>query len=217
MSNMGFNPWLSIWTSPRTTMRGIIERDVKHHFKILCFIYGLIVLLNTSRSALLGATYPLWAIVILSLILAFPVGYIGMNISSLLFFWIGKLFKGSGSFLQVRSAVAWSTVPSIISIVCWIVLIALFRASLFHGPVLIQDASTTAMYLLQIMLLVQFIMGVWGFIIFLHGLGEVQSFSAWISLLNVIIVMIVWVLILFGCVFVTYMLMRSNAVAVLMI
>ena len=108
---LGLNPWLSIWVKPRETIRALVDYNVNFRFIVMCAIYGILYMLQTSQFLALGRSSSLLVIIILSVVLAIPAGYIVFNISSFFAFLLGKLIKGKGSFKQVRTVTYWSTVP----------------------------------------------------------------------------------------------------------
>jgi hypothetical protein len=190
-----FNPWLNIWTRPRETIQQIMEKNPNHRLAVLFFIYGFPWLLSIAQSFSLGRFYSAWMIGVIALILSIPAGYALISISSFFFLWIGKLIRGRGNFHTIRSAIAWANVPHIVSVLFWIMLIILFSDTSFHSD--FAKSSGYAGFIMSAYF-IQFIFTVWAFILFLHTLGQVQGFSAWMSLLNAILVGIVYVIIIFA-------------------
>lgn len=180
---LGINPWLTIWVRPRQTIRALVEYNVNFRILILCFIYGFQYLLQTSQFLALGQNTSLLMIILFSAILAIPVGYIIFNILSFFYFLLGKLIKGKGSFKQIRAATYWSSVPLIISVLAWIILMGVHGNNLFI-PGYEKHLLGISVALNVAIGLVQVVIAVWAIIIFLHALGEVQGFSAWMALLN---------------------------------
>ena len=181
------NPWLSIWTQPRQTVRSIVKTDPKYGFLLLSAIYGLPLALDLSQNFSLGSNVPLWAILIGSLIICTLLGMIGISISTWLLHVTGRWIGGKGSFQTIRTAVAWSNVPNIVTILTKIVLLLVFGGAIFYR----QFAETSFIGfqagIVFIVFLIQAVASIWGFVILLQGLGEVQGFSAWKALLNVLI------------------------------
>lgn len=180
---LGLNPWLSIWVKPRKTVRALVEYDVNFRFIVMCAIYGFLYMLQTSQFLALGQSSSLLVIIILSAVLAIPAGYIVFNISSFFAFLLGKLIKGKGSFKQIRAATYWSTVPMVVTLLFWIFCIVINGNSLFvpgYEKSLVGSASIINL----VIGIAQFVLAIWGLIIYLHALGEVQGFSAWMALLN---------------------------------
>ncbi len=180
------NPWLKIWVSPRETIRGIITFNPKHLFRFLAGVYGFIMLLQLAQDFSLGMQVSMPWIIGGSLLLSVGLGSLVFNIFGGLLYWTGKWIGGKGSFAHIKAAIAWAYAPSIVNAVIWLVLIGTFGSQVFMAAF----ADTVFVgYQLSIVFfgfLVQIIASVWGFFIGLQTLGEVQGFSAWKALLNVI-------------------------------
>lgn len=192
------NPWLSIWTEPRKTIRSLIDTNPKRGYLLLCAVYGLPLAFNLVQSFGLTSIIPLWAIIIGSLVACTFLGMVGISISAWLVHFTGKWIGGKGSFQTVRAAIAWSNVPNIVSIIMWIILFGIFGAQILNknfseGKFVGYQAGT-----LFLVMLIESIVSIWGLIILLNGLKEVQGFSIWRALLNLaipfaLVVVIVWV------------------------
>ena len=193
------NPWLSIWTEPRKTVRSIVNTDPKFGFVILSGIYGFPMALNLAQNFSLGASIPVWAILIGALIICILLGMIGITISTWLLHFTGRWIGGRGSFQTVRTAVAWSNVPNVVTILMSLILVAMFGRAMFNAAFSATHFMGTQAGIIFIVFLLQAVASIWGFIILLVGLSEVQGFSVWKALLNVlipfvIVVAIVWLL-----------------------
>lgn len=187
MESVAGNPWFDILFKPRETMRGIVESNPKRGFRVLYFLYGIPFALNMAQSLSLASHMPVWAIALIALVMSAPMGWAGINITAALFFAAGKWIRGGATFPQVRSAVAWSSVPNIATILMWAVLL-----SVFSGQVFFKEFAETPFVGYQAAVIfavffVQSVASIWGFVILLQALGEVQRFSAWRALFNVII------------------------------
>ncbi|MBS0604287.1 MAG: YIP1 family protein [Verrucomicrobia bacterium] len=191
------NPWLRIWTEPKKTIRSIVNTDSKYGFLILSAIYGLPLAFNLAQSIALASVIPVWAVLIGSLVVCTFLGMIGISISAWLLQFTGRWIGGKGNFQSVRAAVAWSNVPNFVTVLMWIVLLGVFGAQVFN-----KDFSETQFIgyqagILFLVMLIESIVSIWGFIILLNGLAEVHGFSVWRALLNVLIpfvliVAIIW-------------------------
>jgi len=181
---LGLNPWLSIWVKPRKTIRALVEYDVNFRFILMCAIYGFLYMLQISQFLVLGQSSSLLLIIILSAVLAIPAGYVVFNISSFFAFLLGKLIKGGGSFKQIRAATYWSAVPMVVTLLFWIFCIVINGNNLFVTGYE-KSLAGSAVVINFVIGIAQFALAIWGLIIYLHALGEVQGFSAWMALLNV--------------------------------
>ena len=113
------SPWLRIWFEPRETMRQILNTGLQQGFLILSAIYGLPLAFNLVQSFAFSTLIPLWAILIGSLVLCPFLGMIGIYVATWLLEWTGRWIGGKAHFMEVRSAVAWSNVPTIVTILMW--------------------------------------------------------------------------------------------------
>lgn len=193
---LNFNPWLNIWIHPRNTIRSIVESNPNYRLVLLSAIYGFQYLLQSAQYFSLGQGTSLALILLFAVIFAIPAGYITFNVMSLFYYWIGKLIKGKGSFKEIRAATVWSSVPMLVTCLIWIILMV------FHGNHLFIAGYETqltggAAALSMALGFVQLAIVIWGLVIFLHALGEVQGFSAWMALLNVVLAGIVVFILLF--------------------
>jgi hypothetical protein len=193
------NPWLSIWTEPRKTVRSIVNTDPKFGFVILSAIYGFPMALNLAQNFSLGASVPAWAILLGALIICTLLGMIGITISTWLLHFTGRWIGGRGSFQTVRTAVAWSNVPNVVTILMGLIMVAMFGRAMFNPAFSATHFMGTQAGIVFIVFLLQAVASIWGFVILLVGLSEVQGFSVWKALLNVlipfvIVVAIVWLL-----------------------
>jgi hypothetical protein len=196
---LGINPWLKIWVEPRETIRKIVKFDPKYRFYLLSLIYGFPMLLHLAQNLSLGQSFSAVSIVVGALILALFVGMLGIYIFSGLLFWTGKWIGGKGTFLEVRCAVTWSNVANVVNTLIWLILVAAFGSSAFFNTFTGTVFVGHELALVGGVFMVQLVVAVWAFIILLKTLGEVQGFSAWKALLNVvlplfIITAAVWVL-----------------------
>ncbi len=193
------SPWVAIWFKPKETIRSIVDENPKRAFVLLSAIYGLPLAFNLIQNFAFSSTLPLWAILVGSLVICPFLGMLGISISTWLLHTTGKWIGGRGSFLNIRAAVAWSNVPTIVTIAMWVLLLGMFGSRALD-----RDFSQTQFVgiqagLLFLVMLVELVISVWGFVILLTALAEVQGFSLWRAIFNVIIpfvsiVALVWLI-----------------------
>ena len=192
------NPWLSIWTEPRKTIRSIVDTDPKFGFFLLCAVYGLPLAFNLVQNFAFASVVPMWAILIGSLVVCTFLGVIGISISAWLLQVFGRMLGGKGSFQTVRAAVAWSNVPNFVTVLMWIVLLMVFGSQVFNRNFSEMQFVGYQAGILFLVMLVESIVSIWGFIILLSTLREVQGFSIWKAILNVVIPFVVVVAVIWG-------------------
>jgi hypothetical protein len=173
------NPWLALWIYPRKTFRSILEKDNKIIIISLSIVYGLVSAL--SWIAYLWNHFPQktqfhgYPFIIIVLVIGAIFGLLNLYIGGWLFYLIGKWLHGKGSYQDVKCAIGWSTYPYII-------------ASIFA---IVADVFFKIVPLEILFALLNIIAVIWGFILFLHIVGEAHRFSAWKTLLCAFIVFII--------------------------
>jgi hypothetical protein len=143
--------------------------------------------LQMAQNLSLGNRYSMAAIVAVAAIIAIILGAIMINIATALFTWTGKWIGGVGTYQQIRAAVAWSNMPSVVNIGIWAINIATFGVRIFRSDFVESTFVGNELSIIFLTAVVQLVVAVWAFIITLKALGEVQGFSAWKALLNIFI------------------------------
>src|SRR6202011_3240130 len=161
------NPWVTIWTKPRATIRRIVETDVHYQVTFLAILSGALIWLERRWSnPSTAAAYPM--LVMIAVVVGAILGIIELYINGALLKWAGAALGGVGSYAEVRAALAWSRVPVIVAVSIGVLAILLGT----DGPMLGSDrefsGSGASVLLLHAALVL------WGFIIMLKCVGEVH-------------------------------------------
>jgi len=187
-----FNPWLTMWASPKSTIRSIVDYNPNFRLFILSTIYGFVSLISSSQSFAIGETINFYLVLLLCLILAPIWGYIIFSISSFFVYFTGKWIKGQAKYKEVRAAIAWSNIPMIGNIVLWVVLFIIFKQDIlknFPGSFAITNSQRGILFAI---LLSQLILSIWFLVLYVNSLAEVQRFSVGKAILNIIIALIIF-------------------------
>lgn len=183
------NPWFSMWNRPRDTIQQIVDSDDPEKMVLLlAAIGGVSSSLNSSSSNFVGDQFSLMSILLASLFIGPIVGVIGLYISGFLVSWTGKWIGGHASSNDIRIALAWAQIPIIWTVGIWIPEILIFGQELFMSP----DENgliLTAPYAFFAVgfFIVKVTASLWAFVLLLKSVGQVQGFSAWKALWNLII------------------------------
>ncbi len=184
------NPWLSVWTKPRATIAEMIRTNPRYGYTALSAMCGFPILLQWAQMFSLGLYWKATLVVIVALLLCIPVGMLAITIGSGLLYWTGKWIGGVGEYPAVRAAVSWANLPNLVTNAIWLLFIG-FMGSCAFAPDLGTEAEAvipvSIAWLFLIGGTVQLGMTVWSIVIFLVGLSEVQKFSVWKAVLNIII------------------------------
>lgn len=189
-------PWFSIWVRPKETVRYICETNVN------LYIWYIYALAGFSTTLFYVTRYQIdvWLKLLLSLVLAIPVGFIAVAISSCLVYWSGKLIKGSASYSEIRTAILWSYIPKLVSLVLFFLFASVYGFDFVQ--VLEQNPVGTPVNLwIWSYSIIEGALAIWTLVILLLGISEVQKFSVWMALLNLLIpaiIIIVGSLLLIG-------------------
>ena len=180
-SKFGLNPWGTIWTQPRKTIRAIVENNPKYGFFSLASILGVssaflsIFFYKVSADAIRTS-------LILNLLIAPFFGILSLYFNSWILQLTGKLFKGNAPFIRIRAALSWSKVPYILPICMWLILLVVSPDIIF-----LKNEPPTTFFVS----LIYAVSIVWSFIILLKAIQEVQKFSFWFSFFNIVTALIV--------------------------
>ncbi len=183
----GQNPWLTIWTRPRETIRSIVQENPKRSLWLLAFIYGLASLVGNYQSISFHSkiSFSIWIVAMIALAAVW--GYAIFAIWSYVIVWVGKIFKGKADFQAARAAYAWSCVPLIGSLFLWGLLWVFFPQIVISGgspEIMVTGFSAIALFLI---VLGKAALSIWSLVIYLQALAEVQQFSVLKAIGNVIL------------------------------
>lgn len=181
------NPWLSIWTRPRATIRQQVERDPEAWVLALVAVAGVGHLLSDASARSYGDRMDLPTLLVMALLVGPLFGILGAYVGGWLLRWSGRLLGGSARPAEIRAAIAWSGVPYVAAMLLWIPELLLFGEELFTEATPRLDAAPELQGLLLVFVAVELTAALWAFVAFLKCLGEVQGFSAWRALLNLLL------------------------------
>jgi hypothetical protein len=184
------NPWLTIWTQPRGTIRAIVDSDPNRSVILLAMIYGISSTLSRAFQKNSGDTISLPTILGLALFVGSIAGVIGNLIMGALVRWTGSWIGGVASLEESRAAVAWGSVPHAVNLVLMAGLIAVFGSDLFRTQGLEGIGGAKASFLVVVGL-GQVVLGLWSAVLSVKCVAEVHQFSAWKGLGTFILVLFV--------------------------
>ncbi|OGW16962.1 MAG: hypothetical protein A2X56_04130 [Nitrospirae bacterium GWC2_57_13] len=176
------NPWLSIWTRPRYTMRQVLETDPARLVLVLAMLGGLSQALDNASLFSLGDKLSTAAVFAVCAMFGPISGLITLYLSGLVLSWTGTWLGGQAGQAEVRSAVAWSNIPIIWALLLWVPEYLLFGRELFTSETPILDESLSLSFTVIGFYLVEIVMAFWALIVYLKCLGEAHRFSAWKAL-----------------------------------
>ncbi len=182
------NPWFTVWTKPRATMRAILDTDPKRMVVLLAALAGIGGALDMASLWDLGEMFSVPAIILTSICAGSATGIIMLYLSGALLSWTGTWLKGQATARDARAAVAWSTVPEIWALLLWIPELALYGRGLFVSDMSDLYGRPVLILVYLFFILIELIISVWAIIVYIKCLAEAQRFSAWKALVNALMV-----------------------------
>jgi Yip1 domain len=194
-------PWITVWTSPRATIRRIVDVEPRYHVVFLATLGGALSGLESAWSRPPTAAIPgigSWPMLVVAfVVLGGILGVIGLYINGALLKWSGAFLGGSANQVEVRAALAWGQVPAIVAMGIGIISILLGAGTpltaLAQGSISEPSAGTVLFHA---------VLGLWSFVITLKCLGEVHRFSAWRAMGAMAIVLLAAAVVALGVVFI---------------
>ncbi|SRR5579885_493934 len=195
-------PFLAIWIEPRKTIRRIVDSDPRRNVIALALIGGGLGSLESAWFTALGnpsSIGPLWPIgVALRVAFGAAWGVLGLYFGAWLLGLFCRLLGGIASSLQMRAALAWASIPDITATVLSVTAVVagvLDPPHFHHGRMPIITGSTVELGLLNGVFVL------WGLVVQMKCVGEVNRFSAWRALGAVLLMAGVVVALVLGVVF----------------
>jgi hypothetical protein len=173
------NPWLSMWTRPRETVRQLLRTSPAWVILLLAALAGVGQVLDNASFRNLGDSYPAGMIVVLAVLLGPAFGIIGLYIGGVLVAWTGHWIGGTAPARDVRTAMAWAGLPLVAGLVVWVFDLALFGSEMFTSYTPRLEASLGLALLMLVSGVVSLVLGVWAMVLLCKSVGEVHGFSAW--------------------------------------
>ena len=188
------SPYLTIWTAPRATIRQIVDTNPRYRVIFLVVLGtevavagGLLTGLPAGSQELGTTLSPetaryVWRLLLAAMLVIGPIfAIISLYVSGALMRWAGAVLGGTATAVQVRAAIAWSSIPSIAGAALNLVGLA---TGVISAPVQPQkfEGLRTVTSQVNAFSVIFVILAIWGTVIFLKCLGEVHRFSAWRAL-----------------------------------
>lgn len=168
------NPYLTIWTKPRMTIRTIIDRGADRELPLFIFLIGIAFMVAQMASKKVESL-PFIGVLLLIVIGSPLLGFMTIYINGFTGWIGGRIFKGTAYKEDIRAAYWWSNVPMIFSgmIMTPLVLMKI----LYGGPGLYSNPLYALYFGISSFLF--FIAFIWSMLIFVRTYQEVQGFSFW--------------------------------------
>lgn len=185
------NPWFSMWIKPRATIQQIVDTNPEYLVLLLAMLGGVSQGLDRATGQSLGDQMPLMAVLGVAIVGGAVGGIIQLYIGGALLRWTGGWIGGQATSQYLRTAVAWSNVPLVWGLIIWVLAIAVFRQELFSDAMPRTEADPRLLYVLLAFGVINITLGIWSVVLLVKGVAQVQGFSAWKGLGNVVLASLV--------------------------
>lgn len=172
-----------IWLSPRIVFRYLNEKNYDKFLYPLLFLAGMTNAINKDFP---GSQSTIFTKLLIGAVAGGLLGWIGMLLFASLMSWTGTWIKGKADTKQLLRVSAHAYIPSILSVLAVLILILVFGLRVLSQSFSIETYSLVEIIIYFSMLLAQFTLGIWAFILFLVGVSEVQGFSIGKAFLNIV-------------------------------
>ncbi len=172
------SPWLTAWIAPRETIRRIIATNPRRQILLLAALLGIANLLSMLIDAGPGFVSVTWSQLALAVVPGILAGLLLFYVWGFVLRLSSRLFGGRASQAEIRAAVAWSTLPHLITIA------ALVGASILWmlEPGFVAPRDLTL--ILQAILLVP---AVWSWVLLVGMLAAANGFGILRGVLSTVV------------------------------
>ena len=164
------NPWVSIWLSPRKTIRSIVDAEAEHRSDWRPVVAFAMVVQGIASLQTAGGTISV-SMSVMPVILGMLQVLGGVLIGPFLLAFVGGWLGGDADPSDIRPAVAWSYVPYVVGAIVWAPLIFVYPTP----PA--GSEATVPLGLAALAFLALMVSGLWSFVTQVITLAEVQRFS----------------------------------------
>jgi hypothetical protein len=195
------HPFRDIWTSPKHTIRAIVESNPKYFLVFFATVQGLYALIS-----IFGSLRPVptsfaqnFVFVLVMIVLSPLLGLLYFWINSWILKWIGTWFKGKGTALHLRTVLAWSQYPILFLVLMFVINHIIARLIIAQGHLgAMPLAAIVGHYPMWLFInsVITAVFGIWSLVIFFAGISEIHKFGIGKALLTGIIALVFWWIIL---------------------
>ena len=181
------NPWGWIHIRPRKVMKQAFIHSERKQEWMLIILFGMMLGLEQASLRSVGDSLSFPLILIMALLLSPLIGAVAWYVLGGIAYWVGNWFGGTATWEEIRTSVAWSSIPFSMKLILWIPFLAFFGDEMFTSLMPSLENSPLLFFLYFLLMAVDLVITIWYGIILCKGVGEAHDFSAWKSLLSFLI------------------------------
>jgi hypothetical protein len=177
-----------IWLSPRKVFKYLHDKSYDKFLYPLLFLAGLTNAINNNR---IDNDNAILIKLIIGAVVGGLLGWIGMLLFAAIMSWTGKWINGKAETMQLLRVSAYAYIPSIVAVLSVLILILLFGPKVLAPSFTIETITLPEILIYFFLLLIQFSLAVWAFILYLIGISVAQNFSIGKAFLNILLSLMV--------------------------
>lgn len=184
--------WKTIWFHPRQTVRNHLER-LKDSMMILiiAWLTGISIALDKSTEKNMGVLEGPQQILASSFFIGGILCILFWYLYSYLLSWTGRWLKGKANASEIRTILSFSFIPIVFSLILWVPRGLVLGDQTFIAEPAFNNSFQAGIYLSIVILDV--ILAFWSILSMVICLSELQGFSVWKAILNILIVALLFI------------------------
>lgn len=165
-----------VWFNPRTTIRSIVDTDSQY------MMFAIILFISATSTFTLPSSTSVWLLPVAFVVMViFFVAF--LYLSAFLMSWTGKWLNGQSTQEELRTAYLWASIPTGTGYALAIVITLLTTGNLLG----VEDQIASSLIIL--------ITSAWTLVIYVLMVAELQKFSLWKAILNLMFVVVSFLMI----------------------
>lgn len=179
------NLFYKIWLKPTQTLEYILKYSGDKYLILLFILGGITQAIDKASSKNMGDHQSTIAVLLMAIVFGGLFGWISYYFYAWLLEVSGKWLKGRASFQEFKVILAWSSIPTICSLILLIPELMLLGDDLFKSEsTQINNVSNVILIVFGIL---EITLGIWTVVIFIKGVSLIQNFKTGKAILNAII------------------------------
>ncbi|RYU80719.1 Yip1 family protein [Hymenobacter persicinus] len=179
------NPLTTIWFQPRRTLESILLYHPDKYVPVLLCLGGIARAVDRASQQNAGDKMGTVAVLLLTFVVGGLTGWIFYYFYAWMLSLTGRWLNGTAGSETFRTVLAWSLVPTVVSLALLLPEVLLFGDELFKSTP--ADISFSDSVIWIVISLIQLTLGIWSLVILVHGISLVQHFTAGRAILNLIL------------------------------
>ncbi|MGE0022597.1 MAG: signal peptidase I [Hyphomicrobium sp.] len=165
------NPWTAIWWKPQAAIDAVVRREGRSYTLVLAALMGSATVIGGV--ALVPNLH--WFAVVAFAILVGPLaGLIALYVDGVLLSWVGRALGGRASQSTLRTAIAWSALPSIAALLIVLGAIAISKQNFLRAYAAPDSVDDPVLFSV---VLIAGLLPLWAIFLRIRTVGAVQRFG----------------------------------------